>query len=142
MQVIYPEKKPSIKSENGKEFIFCLIRKKWLVITPEEWVRQNFILYITETLQFPASLIAVEKQLLLSEVKKRFDIVVYDNQAQPLILVECKEMNEKLSQAVLYQALNYFKEIQSRFLVITNGNHTIAYEKRGKDFVEAESIVQ
>jgi hypothetical protein len=142
MQVIYPEKKPSIKSENGKEFIFCLIRKKWLVITPEEWVRQNFILYLTETLQFPASLIAVEKQLLLSEVKKRFDIVVYDNQALPLILVECKEMNEPLSQSVLYQALNYFKEIQSRYLVITNGNHTIAYQKRGEAFFETDNIVQ
>ncbi len=142
MQVIYPEKKPSIKSENGKDFIFCLIRKKWLVITPEEWVRQNFLLYLTEILHFPASLIVVEKQLLLSEVKKRFDIVVYDNKAQPLILVECKEMNETLSQSVLYQALNYFKEIQSHFLIITNGNHTIAYEKKGETFFEIDKIVQ
>jgi hypothetical protein len=141
MQVIYPEKKPSIKSENGKQYIFCLIRKKWLVITPEEWVRQNFILYLTATLQLPASLIAVEKQLLLSEVKKRFDIVVYDNQARPLILVECKEMNETLTKAVLHQALYYFKEIQSRYLVITNGNHTIAYEKKGDAFFETEEIV-
>lgn len=141
MQVNYPEKKPSIKSENGKEFIFCLIRKKWLVITPEEWVRQNFILYLTESLQFPATLIAVEKQVILSEVRKRFDIIVYDNQAHPLILVECKEMNEKLTPSVLYQALNYFKEIQSRYLVITNGNHTIAYEKKGEAFLETEAIV-
>lgn len=142
MQIIYPEKKPSIKSENGREYIFCLIRKKWLVITPEEWVRQNCLLYLTEILKYPASLIAVEKQLLLSDVKKRFDIVVFDSLAKPLILVECKEMNEKLTESVLFQALNYFKEIQSRFLVITNGNHTIAYEKRGEEFVETESIVQ
>lgn len=119
-----------------------MIRKKWVVLTPEEWVRQNFLLYLTEILQFPASLIAVEKQLVLGEVKKRFDIVVYDNQAQPLVLVECKEMNVTLSESVLLQALHYFKAVQSRFMVITNGNHTIAYEKRGDAFFETDKIVQ
>lgn len=141
MQIIYPDKKPKINVSNSREEVFCMIRKKWIALTPEEWVRQNFLLYLTETLKYSASLIAVEKQLVLSEVKKRFDIVVYDNYAQPLILVECKEMNENLTNSVMFQALNYFKAIQSRFLVITNGNHTIAYEKRGEEFVETEAIV-
>ena len=111
-----------------------------MLFRSEEWVRQHFLLYLTETLGFAASLIAVEKQLQIADVKKRFDIVVYDNQARPFILVECKEMNETLKEAVLLQALNYFREIQSRYLIITNGNHTIAYEKKGSEFVETDKI--
>src|ERR1700712_1986682 len=97
IKVIYPKKKPAIKTENGKEYIFCIIRKKWLLVTPEEWVRQNFLNYLTEILKYPASLIAVEKQLMVGEMKKRFDIIVYKD-ALPFIIIECKEMNVPLSE--------------------------------------------
>ena len=140
IQINYPEKKPSIKREENREVIFCMVRKKWLVLTAEEWVRQNFLLYLTETLNFPLALIAVEKQIVLSEVKKRFDIVVYDKDTKPYILIECKEMDVKLSSSTLHQALNYNSKIQSRYLIITNGNHTIGFEKRGDEFVEIDEV--
>ncbi len=135
IKIVYPEKKPSIKTENEKEIIFCIIRKKWFMITPEEWVRQNFILYLIEVLRYPASLIAIEKKLQIGEVKKRFDIVVYKD-AVPFIIVECKEMNVPLSESTLRQVLNYNSTIQAPFIVITNGNHCAALKKKGNGFEE------
>ena len=135
IKIIYPDIKPSVKKEKEKEFIFCIIRKSWYSITPEEWVRQNFLLYLTHVLKFPASLIAVEKQLQIGEVKKRFDIVIYKN-AIPFLIVECKEMNVPLSASTLRQVLNYNASIQAPFIVVTNGNYCAAFEKKGNVFVE------
>ncbi len=135
IKIVYPQIKPAIKTENEKEFIFCIIRKRWFTITPEEWVRQNFLNYLIHVLHYPASLIAVEKKLQISEVKKRFDIVVYNN-AVPFLIVECKEMNVPLSESTLLQVLNYNSTIQAPFVVITNGNHCAAFEKKGNGFEE------
>ncbi len=139
IKLIYPENKPSIKTDNGKEFIFCNIRKRWFVITPEEWVRQNFILYLIVNLHYPASLIAVEKQLKLAEVKKRFDIVVYKGM-HPFMIVECKEMNVPLSESTISQVLNYNSTIQAPYIVVTNGNYCAAFLKQENKFVEIEEL--
>jgi hypothetical protein len=120
IKIEYPAKKPQIKTEGGKEWIFCFNRKKWMVLTPEEWVRQNFLLFLTEVLKYPAALIAVEKQLLLGDLKKRFDIVVYKN-AVPFVLVECKEMNVPVSQKTLDQVLRYNINLQAGYFFVTNG---------------------
>ena len=117
----YPNKKPSIKKDGDKDLIFCVIRKKWLVLTPEEWVRQNSLLYLTEVMNYPASLIAVEKQIMLGELKKRFDVVVYKNE-QPFMLIECKELNVPIDQKTLNQALRYNIELQAPYCVISNVN--------------------
>ena len=135
IKIIYPDIKPSVKKENDKEVIFCIIRKRWYNITPEEWVRQNFLLYLIHVLKYPASLIAVEKQLQISEVKKRFDIVVYKN-SLPFLIVECKEMNVPLTENTLRQVLNYNATIQAPFMIITNGNYCAAFEKKENVFVE------
>ena len=135
IKIVYSAIKPSVKKENEKEFIFCVIRKRWYSIAPEEWVRQNFLLYLIHVLKFPASLIAVEKQLQIGEVKKRFDIVVYKD-STPFLIVECKEMNVPLSENTLRQVLNYNSTIQAPFMVITNGNYCAAFEKKGGGFVE------
>jgi hypothetical protein len=140
IKIDYPDKKPAIKTEAGRELIFCLIRKRWVVITPEEWVRQNFLLYLTEVLKYPLSLIAVEKQVTLGELKKRFDIVVYDRETKPFMIVECKEMNVPLSEKVLQQVLRYNISLQTSVLVITNGSFCIAFEKAGDDFIEKDKI--
>jgi hypothetical protein len=139
IKIIYPKLKPKIKTENGKEVIFCVIRKRWFMITPEEWVRQNFLLYLIEELKYPASLIAVEKQLILSDVKKRFDIVIYKN-SEPLIIVECKEMNVALSESTILQVLNYNTLVQAKILVITNGSYCKAFENVENNFVEIEIL--
>lgn len=121
IKIVYPDKKPALKTTEEKELIFCMIRKKWLQVTPEEWVRQNILLYLTETLQYPASLIAVEKKLQLGELQKRFDIVVYKNE-KPFVLVECKEMNVPITQKTLDQAMRYNSSLQAVSFIITNGN--------------------
>ena len=139
IKIVYPDTKPSVKKENEKELIFCVIRKRWYNITPEEWVRQNFLLYLIYVLNYPASLIAVEKQLQISEVKKRFDIVVYKN-FLPYLIVECKEMNVPLTESTLRQVLNYNATIQAPYMVITNGSYCAAFEKKENDFLEIFEI--
>jgi hypothetical protein len=139
IQITYPTQKPAIKATNGKEYIFCIIRKRWFIITPEEWVRQNFLLFLIHELLYPASLIAVEKQLQLAEVKKRFDIIIYKD-AIPYIIIECKEMNVPLSESTLHQVLNYNTSIQASIMIITNGNYCKAFEKRNNQFFEMDFL--
>lgn len=140
IKIIYPESKPSIKKEGVQEFVFCIIRKRWILLTPEEWVRQNFLLYLTEKLQYPSSLIAVEKQMKLGDLKKRFDIIVYGKDTIPFMIIECKEMNIKLTETVLQQVLRYNTNIQARFIVITNGSHCFGFEKNSEEFDEISSM--
>lgn len=139
IKIIYSDIKPAIKTENGKELIFCIIRKRWFIITPEEWVRQNFVLYLIHSLQYPASLITVEKQLLLSELKKRFDIVIYKDSI-PFMIVECKEMNVPLSETTISQVLNYNSCIQAPYIVVTNGSYCAGFIKKENRFVEIETL--
>lgn len=115
------------------ESVFCIIRKRWVQLTPEEWVRQNFLLYLTESLSYPASLIAVEKQLTLGELTKRFDAVVYDKQSNPFMIIECKEMNVSLSEKVLQQVLRYNIQLQALFLVVTNGSYAMVFKRSGNE---------
>ncbi|HWR33811.1 MAG TPA: type I restriction enzyme HsdR N-terminal domain-containing protein, partial [Chitinophagaceae bacterium] len=103
LAIKYPEPDFRIRKENGKEEIFDSLRKKWVALTPEEWVRQNIIEYLIKEKNFPASLIAIEKEIRLGEMKKRFDILVYDNDHQPWMMIECKAVEIKLDDTVLQQ---------------------------------------
>lgn len=129
IKIHYPEKKPSIKIDQGKEWILCAIRKKWLVLTPEEWVRQNVLLFFIEVLQYPASLMSVERQIQLGDVSKRFDIVLYRSEI-PFLLVECKEMNVPISKKALDQVMRYNISLQATYFVITNGTDCYAFKKQ------------
>lgn len=126
----YPSFPYRIKEEEGKEFIFDEYRRLWLRLTPEEWVRQNFLQYLLQVKKYPASLTAVEKEIRLGELKKRFDILVYDAQHQPWLMVECKGMDVLLSDAVLQQVLRYNIAIPVPYLVITNGSSCVAYIRK------------
>ena len=106
IKIEYPEPKFRTKLENGKQWIFDEFRKRWIQITPEEWVRQNFLQWLVQTKGIPASLIAVEKEINVGELRKRCDIVVYKS-SNPWMIVECKEMEVKLDEAVIKQILNY-----------------------------------
>ena len=117
IKIEYPPYQPKIKEDAGKEFIFDEFRKRWVLLTPEEWVRQNFLQYLTQIKKYPASLIAIEKEIKLGELKKRFDIVVYDAQTKPWMIVECKEMNVALDKAVLDQVLRYNIALNVPYLV-------------------------
>jgi hypothetical protein len=126
IKIEYPEYQPKIKEEDNKEVIFDEVRRRWVVLTPEEWVRQNFLQYLVRVRKYPASLIAVEKEIKLGELKKRFDIVVHDRNTKPWMIVECKEMSVPLNRSVLDQALRYNMTLQVPYLVITNGKFCMA----------------
>lgn len=130
IKIVYPDKKPVIKTAGEKEFIFCVIRKRWMVLTPEEWVRQNLLLYLIHVLNYPASLMAVEKQLQLGDLTKRFDIVLYKNEI-PFMLIECKEMNVPINQKTLDQVMRYNINLQAAYFIITNG--TVCYGFHSQD---------
>ncbi len=124
----YPEPDFKLKKEKGQNYIFDPLRKIWLLLTPEEWVRQNFVNYLVRILGYPASLIALEKELLLNDLKKRFDILVYNKEHQPWMLVECKAAGIKLNDAVLQQLLRYNISIPVSYIVITNGADTYSWQ--------------
>lgn len=109
--------------------IFDSLRKKWLLLTPEEWVRQNFLSYLVKVQAYPATLIALEKQIKVGEMLKRFDILVYDTNHRPWMMVECKGPDIALRESTLEQLLRYHISTPAKYLVITNGKTTIAWEK-------------
>ena len=131
--VNFPTPSFKIKQEKEQHFVFDAIRKTWLLLTEEEWVRQNFVQYLVEVLHYPSALIAVEKELELNGLKKRFDLLVYNNQHQPWMLIECKAPHLLLNDAALEQVLRYHISIPVSFLVITNGETTYGWEKLGSE---------
>lgn len=140
IKIEYPPYQPKIKKEVDKEFIFDEFRKRWVILTPEEWVRQNFLQYLTQTKKYPASLIAIEKEIKLGELKKRFDIVVYDRNSKPWMIVECKEMNVALDKTVLDQVLRYNISLNVPYLVISNGNYCMALLLKDNTMTEIDSL--
>jgi hypothetical protein len=136
----YPEPDFKLKTEKGKDYIFDLYRKTWLLLTEEEWVRQNFIAFLVKDLQYPASLIAVEKLIMLGELKKRFDILVYNQATKPWLMVECKAPSIPLNEAVLQQVLRYNISMPVTYLVITNGQHTLVFEKKDRTLMPLHAM--
>ena len=116
---------------NGKEQIFCEWRHRWVRLTPEEWVRQQLLHHMTEQLDYPASLIAVEVPLAIvnrqSSNRKlyRADVVVYDQALQPLMIIECKADTVPLTQKTLDQAITYNRKLKVPYLLLYNGVQTI-----------------
>ena len=140
IKIEYPPYQPKIKEEKGKDLIFDEFRKRWVILTPEEWVRQNFLQYLTQIKKYPASLIAVEKEIKLGELKKRFDIVVYDADTKPWMIVECKEMNVALDKSVLDQVLRYNMTLKVPYLVITNGSYCMALQLKENLMEEIDAL--
>lgn len=140
IKIEYPPYQPKIKNEDDKEFIFDEVRKRWVILTPEEWVRQNFLQYLIQIKKYPASLIAVEKEIKLGELKKRFDIVVYDSNTKPWMIIECKEMNVKLDKTVLDQVLRYNITLHVPYLVVTNGSYCMALHVKDETMTEIDSL--
>lgn len=140
INIVYPTPSFRLKKEQGKEMIFDSIRKQWLVLNEEEWVRQNFIQYLVQQKKYPETLIAVEKEIQLGELKKRFDILVYDKMHQPWMLIECKAPEIVLDEKVFQQLLRYHISVPCTFLVITNGHYTFGWEKVSGELKELEQL--
>ena len=116
-----PEYKFRFREAGQKKQIFDSFRKKFVAFTPEEWVRQNFLMYLTLGKNYPSSLVAVEAGLQLYKRKKRTDIVVYNNTGKPVLIVECKAPDIKISQDVFDQIARYNMALQVNYLIVTNG---------------------
>lgn len=139
LRIEFPQHHFKIKEEDNREFIFDEGRKKWVRLTPEEWVRQNFLQYLVQVKNYPLSLIAVEKEVKLVDVKKRCDIVVY-KEHKPWMLVECKEMNVPLSEGVLAQVIRYNMALPVEYLIISNGSFSYAWQRMNNDLKEIKEL--
>jgi hypothetical protein len=128
LQIAFPNSNFQTRKADNYDEIFDPLRKKWLKLTPEEWVRQNFVQYLVTVMQYPASLIAQEREIKLGEMKKRFDIVVFDRMGAPWMLIECKAMEISLTDKVLSQVLAYKSTMPCPFVIITNGNYSCGWK--------------
>ncbi|UII23688.1 type I restriction enzyme HsdR N-terminal domain-containing protein [Fulvivirga ligni] len=114
----------NIRKNEGKVEIFDVIRKKYIVLTPEEWVRQHIIHFLLNERGYPRSLFRVESGLKYNKRQKRSDVLVYNREARPFLIVECKAHDVKITQAGFDQVAVYSKQLDVDFLVVTNGiNH-------------------
>lgn len=125
-----------LENRDGKLFIFDPIRKKFIQLTPEEWVRQHILNHLINNLGFPASRTKVESGLKYNELQKRSDILIYDHQLNPQVLVECKAPDVKLGQRVVEQIGSYNKVCKAPLIIITNGLSTYAGICRGETGTE------
>lgn len=107
-----------------RQTIFCPFRRRRVALTPEEYVRQNFLARLVNSYGYPASLIAVERPIVVGSVNKRFDALVYSPTMEPLVLIEFKREDVSLSQAVLDQAVTYNRTLQVPYLILSNGHST------------------
>lgn len=140
IKIEYPQFPFRIKKQGAGEFIFDELRRAWLRLTPEEWVRQNFVQYLVQVKKYPASLIAIEKEIRLGELRKRFDILIFGKNHQPWMLVECKEMTVEISEEVLHQILRYNLAVPVRYLIITNGLYCLGYQKLENSLQSLEDL--
>lgn len=111
----------SFKEINGKRVVFDILRKKYVILTPEEWVRQNFIHYLINQHNYPKALIKLETGVKYNELKGRSDIVVYNREGGIFMVVECKSTDVTLDNKVFEQAGRYNLRYKAIYLVITNG---------------------
>ena len=105
----------------GRKMVFDPIRKKYVRLTPEEWVRQHFVQYMVQELGYPAALIGIEWAFTYQGMGRRADVVVHDRRGQPVLMVECKAPDVPISQDTFDQVARYNRVIRARYLVVTNG---------------------
>ena len=132
----------SLKSRDGRNYIFDPIRKKYVVLTPEEWVRQNFIQYLVQEKGFPASLLTVEQPFRYNRMLKRTDILAYNSQGEPLVLVECKAPSVPVTENVFEQIGLYNLAHRVPWLIVTNGmkHYCCRYVERENKYIYTDFI--
>ena len=121
--LIYPTYPFKIQSVAGKDQLFDPFRKSWIILTPEEWVRQHILQYLVQVCKYPSAMIAVEKTIQLGELNKRFDIVVF-KQDKPWMIIECKEARVAISEKTIHQILQYQQVLVAEYLIVSNGHET------------------
>jgi hypothetical protein len=112
--------------KEGQEMILDPIRRKYVKLTPEEWVRQNFVRYLVNEGKYPAGLLGIESLFRFNKLKRRVDILVHNRSGQPVMIVECKSPDVKIDEAVFEQIADYNMKFKVPYLVVTNGIHHYA----------------
>tara|TARA_R110001583_G_scaffold4351_2_gene25222 strand:+ start:57125 stop:57568 length:444 start_codon:yes stop_codon:yes gene_type:complete len=120
-QLNLPTYKFRIKSTKNKYAIFDIIRKKYVSLTPEEWVRQHIIHFLVEDKKYPLSLIGIEKKLTINKLTKRTDILVFNTEGLPHIIVECKAPSVNITQNAFDQIARYNLKLNASYLIVSNG---------------------
>lgn len=135
-----PEYSFRTKSDKEKTLLFDSIRKKFVVLTPEEWVRQNFIQYLILEKGYPQNLMAVEKQIKVNQQQRRFDLLIYQRNGNPYLIAEFKAPNVKITQNAFDQVVRYNMALSVKRVVVSNGIQHFAceidYEKSSYAFLK------
>jgi hypothetical protein len=139
-QLNLPEAELRLRKVGESTQIYDAFRMRWVSLSPEEWVRQHFLHFITEVHHYPKNRIAVEFTLNLNGMKKRADIVVFDSAMQPWMLIECKHAKVPLTQAVFDQAARYNLSLKVPYLAITNGMSLLLAVIEGTDVRMLENL--
>lgn len=113
---------------DGKLYIWDIIRKKNIVLTPEEWVRQHIVQLLVQHYNYPKSLLRLENSLKYNRLDKRSDILVYNREGNPFLIIECKAADVNVNQQVLEQATRYNKIVKAQYVAISNGMKTFCFE--------------
>ncbi len=150
-KLAFPEYDFRIQKRDNKISIFDDLRKKWLVCTSEEWVRQNLMKFLVETYKYPKGLISIEKGLKVAGRDYRFDALVYSRDFKPLLIIECKAPEIRLGQDVFDQIWNYNYKINAPFFLVTNGlgfimgkvskENGVEYFEKPARFTELEEMI-
>ncbi len=130
----------NLRKMDGKIHIFDPIRKKYLVLTPEEWVRQHFLQFLIHHKSYPTSLIKMESGLKYHERSKRTDLVVYNREMKPHLLVECKAPEVKISDKTFSQIANYFRQLPAKYMIVTNGMQQYCFRPDKEELVFEKEI--
>ncbi|HSF45649.1 MAG TPA: type I restriction enzyme HsdR N-terminal domain-containing protein [Chitinophagaceae bacterium] len=136
----YPPFEFKTRKEGEITRIFCEARKIWVRLTPEEWVRQNFYQWLVQHMKYPSSMIAVEKEIKLFDLVKRFDILVYNTDHTPWLMVECKAQTVPLTEKTLMQVLRYNMALPVPYIVMTNGSYVRAIAREGDSVREITEL--
>ena len=129
-----PPHQPKIRMTDGRSDIFDPIRRQFVRLTPEEWVRQSFLQYLTSSCGYPAALTAVEKGFEFQQMARRADIVVHDRTGRPFLMVECKAPGVPITQSTFDQVSRYNRVIKARYLIVTNGLSHYCWTIEGRDY--------
>lgn len=141
-QLNFPHFDFRLRKTNNRPEIFDPVRHKYVMLTPEEWVRQHLIAFLVHIKGYPVSVIGVEKQLLINKLPRRFDLVVFGRSANPFLLVECKAPGVDITEKTFDQAARYNMLLQAEYFIITNGleHYTCRIDYSNRQYVFIEEI--
>ena len=135
-RLIFPSYKHRIEKRGNELYIFDVVRKKFVLLTPEEWVRQHVVNFLTVHKKYPLNRISVERELKFNDLSKRTDILVYDRAGNIELLAEIKNPWISLDEVAVKQILTYNKTLNSRYLLLTNGQKIILFDSRSGEYLE------